>query len=236
MKVNWKLLAKKLAGEANEKEQEEIHLWIQQNNENKQLYDMLTENWGPVNQEDEPIRVDVDKAWMNLQNRLEREQLMPPASKQPLARLVPLRVMRLAAAVALLLQVSVNLANDYFDHKHGIDTPERLGPQRVTQSGLLQPESVKKAMLVTLGIGLVHATFIALLVEWYARRTVVPVLIPDGKVSKQAMILDITDRKKMEETLEKSAEKITLKRNKDRLSFQKRTRPESANTSMSRYD
>ena len=52
-----------------------------------------------------------------------------------------------AGMVTLFLQVGVNLANDYFDHKHGIDTAERLGPQRVTQSGLLQPESVKKAML-----------------------------------------------------------------------------------------
>jgi signal transduction histidine kinase len=35
-----------------------------------------------------------------------------------------------------------------------------------------------------------------------------PIYNADGKVSKQAMILDITDRKKMEEALEKSAEKI----------------------------
>jgi 1,4-dihydroxy-2-naphthoate octaprenyltransferase len=50
---------------------------------------------------------------------------------------------------ALLLQIGVNLANDYFDFRAGIDTPERLGPLRVTQSGLLAPETVKLGMIVT---------------------------------------------------------------------------------------
>jgi 1,4-dihydroxy-2-naphthoate octaprenyltransferase len=50
---------------------------------------------------------------------------------------------------ALLLQIGVNLANDYFDFRAGIDTPDRLGPLRVTQSGLLAPESVKHGMIAT---------------------------------------------------------------------------------------
>jgi 1,4-dihydroxy-2-naphthoate octaprenyltransferase len=41
----------------------------------------------------------------------------------------------LAALIgALLLQIGVNLANDYFDFRSGIDAPDR-GPVRVTQSG-----------------------------------------------------------------------------------------------------
>jgi 1,4-dihydroxy-2-naphthoate octaprenyltransferase len=40
---------------------------------------------------------------------------------------------------ALLLQVGVNLANDYFDFRGGIDAPDRKGPVRVTQSGLIPP-------------------------------------------------------------------------------------------------
>lgn len=55
----------------------------------------------------------------------------------------------------VLLQVAVNLANDYFDFKSGIDTHERLGPVRVTQSGLLAPEKVRNAMLVCLALALV---------------------------------------------------------------------------------
>jgi 1,4-dihydroxy-2-naphthoate octaprenyltransferase len=57
----------------------------------------------------------------------------------------------LAALIgALLLQIGVNLANDYFDHQKGIDTEERLGPIRVTQSGLIPPGQVKKAMIAVI--------------------------------------------------------------------------------------
>ncbi len=52
---------------------------------------------------------------------------------------------------ALLLQIGVNLANDYFDHVRGVDQPDRKGPVRVTQSGLIPPGQVRGAMLATLG-------------------------------------------------------------------------------------
>ncbi|WP_300672592.1 1,4-dihydroxy-2-naphthoate polyprenyltransferase [Desulfoluna sp.] len=51
---------------------------------------------------------------------------------------------------ALLLQVAVNLANDYFDDKNGIDSEERVGPIRVTQSGLIPARAVFTAMGVCL--------------------------------------------------------------------------------------
>jgi len=52
-----------------------------------------------------------------------------------------------ALATSFLLQIGVNLANDYFDGLHGIDTPDRLGPQRVIQSGLVTPEQMRRVML-----------------------------------------------------------------------------------------
>jgi 1,4-dihydroxy-2-naphthoate octaprenyltransferase len=48
-----------------------------------------------------------------------------------------------ALMVALFLQIAVNLANDYFDFMKGIDTDDRLGPIRVTQSGLIPSGYVK---------------------------------------------------------------------------------------------
>ena len=48
---------------------------------------------------------------------------------------------------ALLLQIGTNLANDYYDFKKGADTQERVGPTRVTQSGLIPPEQVKAAFI-----------------------------------------------------------------------------------------
>ena len=40
---------------------------------------------------------------------------------------------------SLLIQIGTNFANDLFDFKKGADTAERLGPTRVTQSGLISP-------------------------------------------------------------------------------------------------
>ena len=67
---------------------------------------------------------------------------------------------------AILIQVAVNLANDYFDHQRGIDTAERLGPVRVTQSGLISPKRVKRAMIVTLAAAAVLGLFLACIAGW----------------------------------------------------------------------
>lgn len=64
-------------------------------------------------------------------------------------------------ACAIGLQVLTNLANDYFDFKKGADK-ERLGPTRVTASGLVTPSQIKQAILLNvficllLGVYLVH--------------------------------------------------------------------------------
>jgi len=56
-----------------------------------------------------------------------------------------------ALSGALLLQIGVNLANDYFDFVRHIDTADRIGPVRVTQSGLVPPHRVRQAMGSVLG-------------------------------------------------------------------------------------
>jgi 1,4-dihydroxy-2-naphthoate octaprenyltransferase len=54
--------------------------------------------------------------------------------------------------VAVLIQIGTNIANDYFDYFKGADTEARLGPPRVTQSGLLAPDTVRSGMIVTFGL------------------------------------------------------------------------------------
>ena len=73
----------------------------------------------------------------------------------------------LAALIgAVLLQIGVNLANDYFDHQRGIDTAERLGPVRVTQSGLISPVRVKRAMMVTLAAAAALGLYLSCVAGW----------------------------------------------------------------------
>jgi 1,4-dihydroxy-2-naphthoate octaprenyltransferase len=71
---------------------------------------------------------------------------------------------RLAAAVvvALGLQVGVNFANDFFDGTLGVDTHERMGPPRLTQSGSASPGAVLIVALVCLGLAGVCGLALAL--------------------------------------------------------------------------
>jgi 1,4-dihydroxy-2-naphthoate polyprenyltransferase len=55
---------------------------------------------------------------------------------------LPLPLAGFALASALCIQVGTNLVNDAQDFEKGADTPERLGPVRVTQSGLLHGRHV----------------------------------------------------------------------------------------------
>lgn len=58
----------------------------------------------------------------------------------------------LTALCALLLQASSNLINDYYDGVDGKDSEQRLGPLRVTSSGLIPAPKVKKAFILSLFI------------------------------------------------------------------------------------
>ena len=57
-----------------------------------------------------------------------------------------------ALADALLIQIGTNLANDYFDHLRGIDTPDRKGPPRVAASGLIPLASLRAGIIVVFGL------------------------------------------------------------------------------------
>jgi len=65
-----------------------------------------------------------------------------------------------ALAGALLLQVGVNLANDYFDFHRGVDSPDRKGPLRVTQAGLIPPEQVRLGMIATFAAAALVGVFL----------------------------------------------------------------------------
>jgi 1,4-dihydroxy-2-naphthoate polyprenyltransferase len=56
-----------------------------------------------------------------------------------------------ALAVALLLQVVANLANDLSDFRKGADTPDRQGPLRVAAAGLITPRRLEVAIALVIG-------------------------------------------------------------------------------------
>lgn len=65
-----------------------------------------------------------------------------------------------ALGIALLLQIGSNLANDVYDDERGADTPDRLGPTRVTQAGLLTRRQVKTGMKLVLATAFVLGLYL----------------------------------------------------------------------------
>ncbi len=53
---------------------------------------------------------------------------------------------------ALLIQIGTNYANDYYDFVKGTDTAERVGPVRATAAGLLSPNAMRWAFVMTFGM------------------------------------------------------------------------------------
>lgn len=54
-----------------------------------------------------------------------------------------------AILTTLGLQVLSNFANDYGDGIKGTDNEDRIGPKRAIQSGVISPEAMKKAIIIT---------------------------------------------------------------------------------------
>lgn len=73
----------------------------------------------------------------------------------------------LAALVgSMFIQVGTNLTNDYFDFKKGADTAERVGPQRVTQSGLIAPGTVLASALACFGLAVLTGIYLVVVGGW----------------------------------------------------------------------
>jgi 1,4-dihydroxy-2-naphthoate octaprenyltransferase len=78
---------------------------------------------------------------------------------------------RVAAFIAALIgsifiQIGTNLANDYSDAKRGADTVDRLGPVRVTASGLVAPQSVLVATWLAFGVAVAAGIYLAIVAGW----------------------------------------------------------------------
>src|SRR5437879_2533213 len=57
----------------------------------------------------------------------------------------------LALVVGVAMQLGVNYANDYSDHRRGADSPRRIGPLRAASSGVVPPAQVRLAAFAAFG-------------------------------------------------------------------------------------
>jgi 1,4-dihydroxy-2-naphthoate octaprenyltransferase len=78
------------------------------------------------------------------------------------------RVLPALAALlgGLLIQIGANLTNDYYDFRKGADTAERVGPTRVTQSGLIAPATVLRAAIGTFALSMVFGVYLVVIGGW----------------------------------------------------------------------
>ena len=86
-----------------------------------------------------------------------------------------------ALLVGLGMQVGVNLANDYHDGVRGVDTPERLGPPRLTSSGLAPARSVLFGALACVFVAGLSGLALAAVTTWW--------LVPIGALAMLALWL-----------------------------------------------
>lgn len=65
-----------------------------------------------------------------------------------------------AILTTLGLQILSNFANDYGDGIKGTDNDDRVGPIRTIQSGVITPQAMKRAIILTSGLTLLSAIYL----------------------------------------------------------------------------
>ncbi len=65
-----------------------------------------------------------------------------------------------ALAGAILIQVGTNYSNDYHDFVKGADTEARKGPTRATQAGLVSPEAMRRAAIITFTLAVLAGLYL----------------------------------------------------------------------------
>jgi 1,4-dihydroxy-2-naphthoate octaprenyltransferase len=68
--------------------------------------------------------------------------------------------------ISMLMQIGANFANDLFDHERGSDTADRLGPTRVTASGLISAAQMRFGIGFVFGLAVLLGFYLTWLRGW----------------------------------------------------------------------
>ena len=61
---------------------------------------------------------------------------------------------------AVMIQVGTNFANDYYDHKSGADNDGRIGFTRATSGGMVAPEAMKTAAIISMAVAFLAGMYL----------------------------------------------------------------------------
>lgn len=71
-----------------------------------------------------------------------------------------------AMICAFLIQIGTNFANDYFDFVKGSDTDERIGFRRATAAGLVAPNTMLRATMITMTLAFFTGLYLVYIGGW----------------------------------------------------------------------
>lgn len=108
-KANWDLIAKYYSDECNQQEIDELMIWVNQNKENKLLFNEVKNDLELINLNKSMNKVNVDSAWEKVKNRIleDDEQLIAEVSKEStqVRKLNFTTVLKYAAIVLVVLGI-----------------------------------------------------------------------------------------------------------------------------------
>jgi 1,4-dihydroxy-2-naphthoate octaprenyltransferase len=67
---------------------------------------------------------------------------------------------------AIGIQIGTNFANDYFDFVKGADTPDRIGFERATASGLIKPGEMMRAVIIVMLVSFFAGLYLVWVGGW----------------------------------------------------------------------
>jgi 1,4-dihydroxy-2-naphthoate octaprenyltransferase len=69
-------------------------------------------------------------------------------------------IMLITIFSAIMIQIGTNFANDFYDHKKGADTSDRIGPVRATGAGLVKPGVMRHAYILAFSLAALAGAYL----------------------------------------------------------------------------